>query len=193
MIFRSSSASAQRPARFNPRPWAERRARIEARLRRTLIAARRFTLDDTIRNSHRARKRGWITNSISAAEFERERQCAGAHPYVSLANLKTMSERTDAERLRDEGKHVASIGWAIQRGQAHRTRGQPGAFERGLKSCGDSADFRRSTMCVVAVSFASPCSAMSLSKVTSPAPPARLAADCKRRRADIGQDQRALS
>jgi hypothetical protein len=37
----------------------------------------------TIRNSHRARKRGWITTSTSAAELS-----AGAHSDVSLANIR---------------------------------------------------------------------------------------------------------
>lgn len=68
----------------------------------------------TIRNSHRARRRGWITISTSAAELS-----------VSVSNSPrtiTYRWRTDDDdardpkaaevvRLRDEGKHVVSIGW----------------------------------------------------------------------------------
>ena len=65
----------------------------------------------TIRNSHRARKRGWITTSTSAAELS----------VTSNAPARTLTFRwrtsdddkrdAEAERLRDEGKlieHAAS-------------------------------------------------------------------------------------
>jgi hypothetical protein len=67
----------------------------------------------TIRNSHRARKRGWITTSTSAAELS-----------VTTAPARTLTfrwrtsedderdaERAEAERLHGEGKPVASIAW----------------------------------------------------------------------------------
>jgi hypothetical protein len=92
----------------------DRRARIEARLRRTLIVARRFALDDTIRNSHRARGRGWITTSTSVAELS---VTANAPARTLTFRWRTSednerdSEAAAAERLRGAGKPVASIGW----------------------------------------------------------------------------------
>ena len=68
----------------------------------------------TIRNSHRARKRGWITTSTSAAELS---VTASAPARTLTFRWRTSedderdAERAEAERLRDEGKPVVSIGW----------------------------------------------------------------------------------
>jgi hypothetical protein len=61
----------------------------------------------------RARRRGWITTSTSAAELS-----------VTVDNVREIrfrwrnedddkrdAEAAEAERLREEGKHVVSIGW----------------------------------------------------------------------------------
>ena len=67
----------------------------------------------TIRNSHRARKRGWITTSTSAAELS---VTANAPARTLTFRWRTSedderdAERAEAERLREEGKPVASIG-----------------------------------------------------------------------------------
>ena len=57
----------------------------------------------TIRNSHRARRRGWITASTSAAELVFRWRCDD--------DDKRDAEAAERERLRDEGKTVVSIGW----------------------------------------------------------------------------------
>jgi hypothetical protein len=67
-----------------------------------------------IRNSHRARKRGWITTSISAAELS---VTANAPVRTFTFRWRTSedderdAQRAEAERLRDAVKPVASIGW----------------------------------------------------------------------------------
>jgi hypothetical protein len=67
----------------------------------------------TIRNSHRARRRGWITTSTSAAELS---VTANAPARTLTFRWRTSedderdAEAAEAERLRDEGKHVVSIG-----------------------------------------------------------------------------------
>jgi hypothetical protein len=68
----------------------------------------------TIRNSHRARKRGWITTSTSAAELS---VTATAPTHTLTFRWRTSedderdAEAAEAERLREEGKHVVSLGW----------------------------------------------------------------------------------
>ncbi len=116
MIFHSSSASAQSahapqtsnrpesaPARFNPPPgrMLDRRARIEAGLRRTLIVARRFVLDDTIRNSHRARRRGWITSSAASVDVNIG---AGSEPRRIVIRWRNPGESDDEKPGEDEWK-----------------------------------------------------------------------------------------
>ena len=63
----------------------------------------------TIRNSHRARKRGWITTSTSAAELS----VTANAPAPTLTFCRQTSEdderdaeAAEAERLRDEGKLI---------------------------------------------------------------------------------------
>jgi hypothetical protein len=66
-----------------------------------------------IRNSARARKRGWITTSASAAEVSVSMSDNG--PRVVRFRWKTdgedLRDADEAERLLDEEKHVAEIGW----------------------------------------------------------------------------------
>jgi hypothetical protein len=69
----------------------------------------------TIRNSHRARRRGWITTSTSVAELSISASANG--PRTITYRWRTEEDDTrDAEaarreRLRDAGKLVVSIGW----------------------------------------------------------------------------------
>jgi hypothetical protein len=67
-----------------------------------------------LRNSHRARRRGWITTSTSAAELSVSAN-APARTLTFRWRTSEDDERdakaAEAERLRDEGKHVVSIGW----------------------------------------------------------------------------------
>ena len=67
----------------------------------------------TIRNSHRARKRGWITTSTSAAELSVS-ATAPARTFTFRWRTSEDDERdaeaAEAGLLRDEG-NVASIGW----------------------------------------------------------------------------------
>jgi hypothetical protein len=68
----------------------------------------------TIRNSDRARRRGWITTSTSAAELS---VTANAPARTLTFRWRTSEDderdaaTAEAERLRDEGKQVVSIGW----------------------------------------------------------------------------------
>jgi hypothetical protein len=69
----------------------------------------------TIRNSHRARRRGWITTSTSAAELSVS--VMANHPRTITYRWRRDdddrrdAERAETERLRDEGKQVVPIGW----------------------------------------------------------------------------------
>jgi hypothetical protein len=69
----------------------------------------------TIRNSHRARKRGWITTSTSVAELSIS--TGGNTPreirfrWRTDADDERDAEAAEAERLLDEGKNGVSIGW----------------------------------------------------------------------------------
>jgi hypothetical protein len=69
----------------------------------------------TIRNSHRARKRGWITTSTSVAELSISTGANGPRVFrfrwKTDADDKRDAEAAEAERLRDPGKPVASIAW----------------------------------------------------------------------------------
>ena len=71
----------------------------------------------TIRNSHRARRRGWITTSTSAAELSVSTVANGPREiqfrWRTDADDQRDAERDEAERLRDEGKSVVSIGWGV--------------------------------------------------------------------------------
>ena len=68
----------------------------------------------TIRNSHRARKRGWITTSTGAAELS---VTTNAPTRTLTFRWRTSedderdAERAERDRLRDEGKTVVAIGW----------------------------------------------------------------------------------
>jgi hypothetical protein len=108
----------------------------------------------TIRNSHRARKRGWITASTIAAGAFRQHRANAPRKFVfrwrCYDDDKRDAEAAEAERLLDEGKTVVAIGWGRRR-QDHRTPSQPRAFEQVLRSwrrpdkAGNSPDFCRST------------------------------------------------
>ena len=72
---------------------------------RERLAASMFTL----RNSHRARRRGWITSSSSVAELS---VSAGPQPEL-VFRWREPGDGRDAEiaRLEEEGKRVVTIGW----------------------------------------------------------------------------------
>jgi hypothetical protein len=67
-----------------------------------------------VRNSHRARRRGWITTSTSAAELS---VTANAPARTFTFRWRTSedderdAEAAEHERLREEGKPAVSIGW----------------------------------------------------------------------------------
>jgi hypothetical protein len=69
----------------------------------------------TIRNSHRARKRGWITTSTSAAELSVSTSATGPREirfrWRTDDDDKRDADAAEAERLLYEGKPVISIGW----------------------------------------------------------------------------------
>jgi hypothetical protein len=64
----------------------------------------------TIRNSHRARKRGWITTSTSVAELSISASATGPREirfrWRTDADDKRDAEAAEVERLRDEGKLI---------------------------------------------------------------------------------------
>jgi hypothetical protein len=64
----------------------------------------------TIRNSHRARKRGWITTSTSVAELSISSSATGPREirfrWRTDADDERDAEAADRERLRDEGKLI---------------------------------------------------------------------------------------
>jgi hypothetical protein len=70
----------------------------------------------TIRNSHRARKRGWITTSTSVAELSIISASANGPRTITYRwrteeDDKRDAEAAEADRLREEGKPVVSVGW----------------------------------------------------------------------------------
>jgi hypothetical protein len=68
-----------------------------------------------IRNSHRARRQGWITTSTSVAELSVSTSATGPREirfrWRTDADDQRDAEAAERERLLDEGKHVVSIGW----------------------------------------------------------------------------------
>jgi hypothetical protein len=72
----------------------------------------------TIRNCHRARKRGWITTSTSVAELS---VTANAPTRTLTFRWRTSeddkrdAEAAERERLCDEGEHAVAIGWGGDR------------------------------------------------------------------------------
>jgi hypothetical protein len=67
-----------------------------------------------VRNSHRARKRGWITTSMSAAELSVSVNNAPRRiefRWRTSEDDERDAERAEAERLREGGKEVVSISW----------------------------------------------------------------------------------
>jgi hypothetical protein len=78
-----------------------------------------------IRNSHRARKRGWITTSTSVAELSVSTSATG--PRVLRFRWRTDDDdlrdaaEAEAERLRDEGEQVASMDGTTAARQNYRT------------------------------------------------------------------------
>jgi hypothetical protein len=64
----------------------------------------------TIRNSHRARKRGWITTSTSVAELSISTSATGPREirfrWRTDEDDRRDAEAAEAERMRDEGKLI---------------------------------------------------------------------------------------
>jgi hypothetical protein len=90
----------------------------------------------TIRNSHRARRRGWITTSTSAAELSVTANAPAPHTHFSLANFRRRQARRRARRGRAaaRGGQAGGQHWMGRRRPAYRTRGRPRALEQGLNS-----------------------------------------------------------
>jgi hypothetical protein len=67
----------------------------------------------TIRNSHRARRRGWITSSSSAAELSISAGPARTITYRwrDANDPDEPAKRANDERLAAEGVRVISVGW----------------------------------------------------------------------------------
>ena len=68
----------------------------------------------TIRNSHRARRRGWITTSTSAAELSVTANAPARTLTFRWRNSdddRRDADAAEAERLGEKGKHAASLGW----------------------------------------------------------------------------------
>jgi hypothetical protein len=69
----------------------------------------------TIRNSHRARKRGWITTSASVAELSISTGANGPREFRFRWRCddddKRDAEAAEIERLEAEGKIVVTMGW----------------------------------------------------------------------------------
>ena len=77
----------------------------------------------TIRNSHHARRRGWIRTSTSAAEL--------SVTANAPARTLTFRWRNSDDDLRDaEAVEIERL----RRGQAHRTRGSSRAFKQRVRS-----------------------------------------------------------
>ena len=72
-----------------------------------------------VRNSVRAKRRGWITSSVASVDMT-----VNANPpprrivfrWRNEDDDKRDAEAAEAERLREEGKTVASIGWSDPNG-----------------------------------------------------------------------------
>ena len=89
----------------------------------------------TIRNSHRARKRGWITTSTSAAELSVTANAPARTLTFRWRNSdddKRDAEAAERERLREGGKQPVSIGWGDD-GKTIEHEVNPD-FEQGLIS-----------------------------------------------------------
>jgi hypothetical protein len=67
----------------------------------------------TIRNSHRARRRGWITSSSSAAELSVNMSGPDATVMLWREDYpdKAAAQAAQIKRLEEEGKRVITIGW----------------------------------------------------------------------------------
>jgi hypothetical protein len=68
-----------------------------------------------VRNSHRARRRGWITSSTSAAELSVNMSGPGATVMLwrdyDADDATRAAQAAEIKRLQDEGKRVITIGW----------------------------------------------------------------------------------
>jgi hypothetical protein len=89
----------------------------------------------TIRNSHRARRRGWITTSTSAAELSVSVNAGGprtiTYRWRSDDDDKRDAERAEAERLLYEGKTAVSIGWGEPPADARLIEHEPEPSNKG--------------------------------------------------------------
>ena len=91
----------------------------------------------TIRNSHRARKRGWSTTSTSAAELSVSANAPArtlAFRWRTSEDDERDAEAAEAQRLREEGKHAALVGGGND-GRLSSTR-----LDRSLRTRSDIRD-----------------------------------------------------
>ena len=91
-----------------------------------------------VRNSVRAKRRGWITSSVASVDMT-----VNANPpprrivfrWRNEDDDKRDAEAAEAERLREEGKQVISIGWGSpDDDKTIEHEGQPRGLEQGLNS-----------------------------------------------------------
>ena len=81
----------------------------------------------TIRNSHRARKRGWITTSTSAAELSVTTNAPArtlTFRWRTSEDHERDAEVAEIERQRNEGEHAVAIGWGGDRKIVEHEAGQ---------------------------------------------------------------------
>jgi hypothetical protein len=66
-----------------------------------------------LRNSSRAKRRGWITSSSASVDMniQTNKTVNYTFRWRTPEDDERDAEAAEAERLRDGGKHVASIGW----------------------------------------------------------------------------------
>jgi hypothetical protein len=76
-----------------------------------------------VRNTARAKRRGWITTASASVDVnvQANRNVNYTFRWRNSDDDKRDAEAAEAERLRDEGKRVVNTGWGDSEGQAHRT------------------------------------------------------------------------
>jgi hypothetical protein len=76
-----------------------------------------------VRNTARAKRRGWITTASASVNVnvQANRNVNYTFRWRNSDDDKRDAEAAEAERLRDEGKRVVNTGWGDSEGQAHRT------------------------------------------------------------------------
>ena len=79
-----------------------------------------------LRNSSRAKRRGWITSSAASVDMniQTNKTVNYTFRWRTSEDDERDAEAAEAERLRDEGKHLVSTGWG-ERQHDHRHEASP--------------------------------------------------------------------